>query len=249
MRSKSEQKSPTMASLKRNDSGYGSAHSSLDEQRAHRPASAGGLPKPQVPVDENSIKLEFSNYAQVEVKRAGTKANKRYEFEYWGAAYTWKRIVRKDTQLKEISYNLTKGSSDQALAYIVPTPLSSAELEREQRKGGWIAPCSMWLADDDLIRGQKDVADVIVASGLMALVDDAIRARFHAKHAQQLVIPKLGRESYIGPKRLISEMFRRESSSSSNSNRRASSSSTSASGTARLRSAVGSVVRRASDGR
>lgn len=235
-----------MASLKRNDSGYGSAHSSLNLDRDDRPSSAGAATKPQLPIDQNSVKLEFSNYAQADVKRTGTKGNKRYEFEYWGATYAWRRIVQKNPQTKEVSYHLTKSSSDRVLAYIIPSPLTSAQAEEEHSKGGWIPPCSMWIADEDLVRGQKDVADVIVASGLIALVDDSIRARFHSKHAQQLVIPKLGVE-YIGPKRLINEMFKREGSGQRS--RQSSSSRPSSSGQSTSRSRpAGSAPRRPSDG-
>lgn len=56
------------------------------------------------------------------------------------------------------------------------------------------------------------MGSVVVSSGLMALVDDSIRARFHSKASQQMFIPKFGVE-YIGPKRLINEMFKRDGSS------------------------------------
>ncbi|KAH6688812.1 prion-inhibition and propagation-domain-containing protein [Leptodontidium sp. MPI-SDFR-AT-0119] len=41
----------------------------------------------------NTIKLEFSNYAQVVVKWRGSRSKKRYEFAYWGWDYTWKRVT------------------------------------------------------------------------------------------------------------------------------------------------------------
>lgn len=58
-------------------------------------------------------------------------------------------------------------------------------------------------------------SSVVVAAGLIALVDDSIKARFHSKHSKQIMIPKLqmGVE-YIGPKRLINEMFNRDPSRS-----------------------------------
>lgn len=50
----------------------------------------------------------------------------------------------------------------------------------------------------------------------MALVDDCIKRRFHSKQSTQLHIPLLRTSSfkmnmeYVGPKRLIDEMFHRK---------------------------------------
>ncbi|CAK4024261.1 Hypothetical predicted protein [Lecanosticta acicola] len=208
MRSKSEPKSPTIGSLKRNDSGYGSVHSAVDLDCDDRLQSSHSAPKPQPAADPNTVKLEFSNYAQLDLRRTGRTGSKRYEFEYWGRQYCWKKAVHKEAQSKDVSYHLIKAGTDHVLAYIIPSPLTPAQAEEEQSKGGWIPPCSMWIADESIVRGQKDVADVIVASGLVALVDDSIRARFHSRDSQPLFIPKLGVE-YVGPKRLINEMFKR----------------------------------------
>ena len=57
---------------------------------------------------------------------------------------------------------------------------------------------------------------VIMATGLTALVDDCIKRRFHKKKTVQLVLPmpmiknpmKMNLE-YVGPKRLIDEVFNR----------------------------------------
>jgi hypothetical protein len=52
----------------------------------------------------------------------------------------------------------------------------------------------------------------------MALVDDCIKRRFHSKQSTQLHIPLLRTSSfkvnmeYIGPKRLIDEVFHRKHS-------------------------------------
>lgn len=55
---------------------------------------------------------------------------------------------------------------------------------------------------------------VVLATGLLALVDDCIKSHFQPKTSKQLLIPRLqmGVE-YVGPKRLINEMFRRDTSS------------------------------------
>jgi hypothetical protein len=56
---------------------------------------------------------------------------------------------------------------------------------------------------------------IVVATGLMALVDDCIKRRFHSKQSTQLHIPLIRNASfkmnmeYVGPKRLIDEMFSR----------------------------------------
>ncbi|KAK4544041.1 hypothetical protein LTR36_004539 [Oleoguttula mirabilis] len=214
MRPKSESRAPTLANLQRNDSGYASTHS-VDFDEDKRPRSSGHGATPQQQLSTDTLKLEFSNYAQVDVKRTGAKGSKRYEFEYWGKTYAWRRIVRKDGAVKEIDYHLTKAGSDQVLAYIVPVSLTPAQVQEEQNKGGWIPPCAMWLADESLVRGLKDAVDVVIASGLMALVDDAVRARFDCKTSKQLLVPmsKMGVE-YVGPARLINELFRRDSGTS-----------------------------------
>ena len=215
MRPKTEHRSstsPTLATLKRNDSGYGSMHSvNFDED--DRPRSSGQGAKAQDPPSTNTVKLEFSNYAQVNVKRNGVKGNKRYEFEYWGTTYAWKRVTRKRSGVKEAAYHLTKSGKDHVLAYIEVVPLTDAQAQEEQRKGGWIPPCSMWIEDDSIVRSQKDLSDVVVASGLMALVDDCIRTQFHSKDAKSLIVPvpKIHvNVEYIGPKQIINEMFNRD---------------------------------------
>ncbi|KAK3067521.1 hypothetical protein LTR53_015565 [Teratosphaeriaceae sp. CCFEE 6253] len=219
MRPKSESRAPTMDSLKRNDSGYGSLHSTdLDEHERPRTAGHGAVPQQQQQQQQQAasttMKLEFSNYAQVDVKRNGGKGGKRYDFEYWGTAFAWKRIVRKDRGDKEVSYHLTKTGTEHVLAYIVPLALSASRGEEESGKGGWVPPCSMWIADESIVRGSKDAADVVIASGLMALTDDAIRRRFHAKPSKQPFMPlpnlnHMGLE-YVGPSRLMAGMFRRD---------------------------------------
>lgn len=56
---------------------------------------------------------------------------------------------------------------------------------------------------------------IIVATGLIALVDDSIQRRWHRKRGMQLTLPvplkvpfKFNME-YVGPKRLIDEVFNR----------------------------------------
>ncbi|EON66142.1 hypothetical protein W97_05385 [Coniosporium apollinis CBS 100218] len=211
---KPDSKSSSSPGIKRSDSGYNSMNGEEDSEASIKPVT---LRKghPQTPT--NTIKLEFSNYAHVEVKRQGAKSNKRYEFEYWGTNYAWRRVVKLDGHHEQASFHLTRSDSEAALAHIVPAALTRAQLQDEAVKGGWIPPCSMWISDRRIIGGLTDISDVVVASGLIALVDDCIRRRFHSEKSTQLMIP-LSRNSsfkmeYIGPKRLIDEVFNRATSS------------------------------------
>ncbi|TKA31301.1 hypothetical protein B0A50_02146 [Salinomyces thailandicus] len=213
-KTKSDTKTPTLQSLKRNDSGYGSMHSmDLEKDEAPRLASQSTQQ-----ASNDTMKLEFSNYAHVDVKRTGVKGSKRYDFEYWGVPYAWRRVVFKESSPKRTSYHLTRAGSEQVLAYIVPTSLTNTQSHDEEKRGGWVPPCTMWLADDKLVQGQKDAVDVVMAAGLTALVDDAIRMRFQSKTTKQILIPKMqmGVE-WVGPRQLINEMFRRDSGSSQQS--------------------------------
>ncbi|OQO02681.1 hypothetical protein B0A48_12210 [Cryoendolithus antarcticus] len=206
MRPKSEVKVPTLASLRRNDSGYSSMHS-VDFDTQERPRSAGNASKNEQ-LMSHTMKMEFSNYAQVDVTRVGAGVSKRYEFEYWGTIYSWKRVIKLDGDTKQVSFHLTKASGEQPLAHITPVPLTRAQARQEELKGGWIPPCTLQLIDERIIRSQKDVSDVVVSAGLLALVDNTIRERFHSKTTKQILLPKV---EYVGPKRLINEMFRRDS--------------------------------------
>ena len=107
----------------------------------------------------HTMKLEFSNYAQLDVTRVGAKASKNYKFDYWGVNYAWKRVVQKKHDSVETSFHLVKAGSEQVLAYISPIALSRSEAREEQAKGGWIAPCSMYIADEKIVASQKDVSE------------------------------------------------------------------------------------------
>lgn len=244
MRPKVEQRNshtPTQASLKRNDSGYESMHS-FDFDRDYRPTSAGddsashGTPPP------SSFRLEFSNYAQVEVKRTSTKGSKRYEFEYWGVHYAWYRVVQPDHGVKRVALHLRSAGSDRTLAYIEPVVLPPKQAEHERDSGGWIPPCTMRIVDEAISGSElrtkdldhtKHVADTVIATGLIALVDDSIRTHFDYEHTKLFFpIPRLNvGVEYIGPKRLINDMFNRKESSSRPQSRPSSSSGPPATGT------------------
>ncbi|UNI16634.1 hypothetical protein JDV02_003056 [Purpureocillium takamizusanense] len=157
-------------------------------------AAARPPPPPQVLVPTDTVKLEFSNYARVDVSRrrhsssiGGGGATKAYEFEWWGHRYAWRRAV--DRSLGTVSFHLVRdggsASSSSAatsttVAHIVPEVRTPTQVFAEDRAGGWVPPCYMWISDPSVVDAVTDVADVIVATGLIALVDDSIRERWPA---------------------------------------------------------------------
>ncbi|EXJ58272.1 hypothetical protein A1O7_05697 [Cladophialophora yegresii CBS 114405] len=132
--------------------------------------------KATIPTD--SVKIEFSNYAQVQLdcaKRGETK----YDFEYWGEKYSWRRNVYRDESELVFSFELVNLSSGDCIAHITPDKLSLRQARREASQGSWVPPCSMRLTEKDI---SNDLGDVIVATGLMALVDDCIERHWHEPH-------------------------------------------------------------------
>ena len=158
-------------------------------------------------IPTNTIRLEFSNYALVEIHTIGTKSSKQYDFEYWGGQYYWKRLVRRDEHFKAVSYHLVNATSDESIAHITPEPLTRRQLVEEEYKGGWVPPCSLFITDQKSF--STDLADVIVATGLVALVDDCITRRWHSKGGMVVNVPAKSAPDYITPKRLIDELFNR----------------------------------------
>ena len=59
-------------------------------------------------------------------------------------------------------------------------------------------------------------SSIIMASGLIILVDDCIKRRWHHKNRVQMTVPTLVKTplrlnmEYIGPKRLLGEVFNRK---------------------------------------
>lgn len=94
----------------------------------------------------NTIKLMFTNYASVQVqKRGGGPAPKRYEFEWWGQRYSWKRSY--NANLNTTSFHLVCGDqNDFFLANIVPEARSPNEVVCDEMDGGWMPPCTMWFS-------------------------------------------------------------------------------------------------------
>ena len=160
IRSKSEHKTSTVANLTRRDSGYSSAFDE-DEDGDIEFKGATSHVQDGVSVSKSVVRLEFSNYAHVDVKARGTKASKKYEFEFWGTKYAWKRVTRRDGDSVETSFNLINMRTNDPIAYIVPEALTTAEADEEKDKGGWIPPCSMWISDEKVLGGVTDVAESV----------------------------------------------------------------------------------------
>ncbi|CAL8581007.1 hypothetical protein XPA_006719 [Xanthoria parietina] len=209
LRSKTESKHAAKSGLKRQDSGYDSMSEEDIAPEAVKQSSQGR----SIPLPTNTTQLEFSNYAHLDVRRRGAKSSKRYEFDYWGTNYTWKRVAVRVGHFKEVSYHLINNQTAASVAHIVPATMTPAELQEEEDKGGWVPPCLMWITDQGNL--STDVADVIVATGLTALVDDSIKSKFHQKNGVRVSVPALMKTplkmnmEYVGPKQLLDEVFHR----------------------------------------
>ncbi|KAJ4291696.1 hypothetical protein N0V90_009591 [Kalmusia sp. IMI 367209] len=216
LRHKPDSRPSTAAGLKRSDSGYDSIRDEETDGDESRPQSTG-YAKGRALLPTNTLKLEFSNYAHIDVKRRGAQGGKRYAFEYWGHNYSWKRIVKQERDHESVSYYLIRSDNEsEPLAHISPVRLTHDQAREEAARGGWIPPSYMRITDDRILRSSTDISDVVIATGLMALVDDCIKRRFHTKQSTQLHIPLIRSKlhlDYIGPKRLIDEMFNRTSRS------------------------------------
>jgi hypothetical protein len=116
----------------------------------------------------NDIHLEFSNYTHLDVRPRGNEKKKCYEFEYWGLQYAWKRTVKDTGRFTEISYHLFRSDEEQALAHIVPFALTTRQARDEARRGGWVAPCSMWISDERIVRSLPDVAEYVQVKSFQA---------------------------------------------------------------------------------
>ncbi|KAJ5622136.1 hypothetical protein N7528_005368 [Penicillium herquei] len=146
---------PFGGSFKRQDSGY------EDKKHGHRRSgSEESESTPEKgPALENTILMEFSNYAHVELKRRGPGATKRYEYEYWSTKYQWRRDYHKEGDLREVSYYLVDTRTSKTIAHMVPEILTPLEAVEEESKGGWVPPCSLWISDTTVYERMPDIAE------------------------------------------------------------------------------------------
>lgn len=156
-RSKSENKTTTITSLQRSDSGY---ETCSDEELNIEAANPHPKGHDTLALPTNTTRLEFSNYAHVDVKRRGAKSSKRYEYEYWGTNYAWRRTASRTGSFREVSFHLIDTKTSNIIAHIVPAALTVAESREEEAKGGWVPPCSLWISDERILNGfLPDVAE------------------------------------------------------------------------------------------
>ncbi|KLJ12120.1 hypothetical protein EMPG_12765 [Blastomyces silverae] len=221
LRSKSDSISATTNGLWRQNSGYKSSTECTENGNGRR-YSIESLSRPKSPEPTNVIQLEFSNYAHVDVKRRGPKGSKHYDFEYWSTRYQWKRSSRRDGDSKEISFDLYHAAKSKPVAHILTEHLTPLEALEERSKGGWIPPCSMWISDPSLYESMKDVADVIVATGLIALVDDSIKRRWNNKRTSLSHSPMtssfMKSMDSVASNKIIEKVFHRRGSTGSRHN-------------------------------
>ncbi|KAJ5895386.1 hypothetical protein N7495_007077 [Penicillium taxi] len=111
------------------------------------------------PVLEDTILMEFANYAHVELRRRGPWNAKRYEYEYWSTKYQWRREFRKEGDLREVSYHLVDTRTSKTIAHMVPWILAPLEVIEEESKGGWVPPCSLWISDPLVYERMSDIAE------------------------------------------------------------------------------------------
>ncbi len=164
---KPDSRTSTSSGLKRSDSGYESVQDNFDDDdedvdMSESRAKSVGFSKGRALMPTNTIKLEFSNYAHLDIKRRGGKTNKRYGFEYWGSDYSWKRILKKEGErgVESVSYYLVKDVNDkEPLAHICPVRLAPDEAREEAARGGWIPPCYMRITDEHILTSDSDISE------------------------------------------------------------------------------------------
>ena len=136
------------------------------------------LSEVEATIATDTIRLEFSNYALVEVKPVHSL--KAYNFEYWGVMYQWQCPTGENAK-----YLLVDLTSQIVIAQIRPELLTRRHQLEEELEGAWIRPSKMRIIDRAVIEDHRtDIADVIVATGLVVLVDSHVR-----RAAQRQVSP------------------------------------------------------------
>ncbi|KAJ5929620.1 hypothetical protein N7454_006570 [Penicillium verhagenii] len=152
----SGQPAPCAGDLKRQNSGFGEkghSRSTSDE------GGEGSTTSEKGPALGDTILMEFSNYAHVELRRRGPGSAKRYEYEYWSTKYQWRREFRKEGDLREVVYYLVDTRTSKTIAHMVPEILTPVEAVEEESKGGWVPPCSLWISDTSVYEKMPDIAE------------------------------------------------------------------------------------------
>jgi hypothetical protein len=194
--------------FKRQDSGYATGS---DDDSDFSPIEKDA-PKPT-----KTSTIEFSNYAHVDVSRKGSQGSKKYDFEYWGNDYAWKRVVSRDGIYDITNFELHNMTTNSLVAIIYP--LDHDHISDEAKSEGKFVPPSCFqfkLPESHMRRpGFADLADVAMATGLTSLVDDCIKRSSCKTKTIQFVLPvpmkspKKVNMEYIGAKRMIEEICKR----------------------------------------
>lgn len=130
-----------------------------------------------IPTD--TMRIEFSNYAQVELQRGRRREARLYDFEYWGERYCWRRSMYHDESESVVSFEMINLATGGCVAHITADKISEKRNRQEATQGSWVPPTSMRILENQV---SNDLGDVIVATGLMALTDDCIRRHWHEAH-------------------------------------------------------------------
>jgi hypothetical protein len=149
--------------LKRQDSGLAACSGHAAGEEVDKGTTEEGELEKEgqgaLPILGETILLEFSNYAHAELRRKGPGSTKKYEFEYWSTKYQWRREVRKEGDLHEVSYFLVDTRTSKTIAHLVPDTLAPLEVVEEESKGGWVPPSSLWISDPEVYKTMPDVAE------------------------------------------------------------------------------------------
>lgn len=226
----------------RHDSGYGSGSDGEDDERVVDRASTAMRSlapiKPVKPLGKSGpptrpggqIELEFSNYQHLDIKRHSNTSDtkRRYTFEQWGTKFHWRRYLNHNKMLEdreEVTFHLIdtsrQGPSGKGIvvAKITPTHISIDEFYDEQDAQGWIQQSTLQIVDrytiDKIKKDNSGLGDVIVATGLLALVDDTMLRKWHRKETRIHYVPGSKRNlqyELVNPRRFINEVFNRRES-------------------------------------
>lgn len=107
----------------------------------------------------NMVHLEFANSAHINLNKQGLKRSKRYEYEFWGTKYTWRRQIYQHGRTEEVSYHLISDKTSKSIAHITPKSLTARETQEEEDFGGWVPPCTMQITDRRVFQSLTDVAE------------------------------------------------------------------------------------------
>ena len=106
-----------------------------------------------------TVTLQFSNYVQVNIRRRDSQARRRYEFEFWGTTYGWRRHVHRIGRREVTSFQLLNKTSAKSIAHITPDILTAAEAQEETNRGGWVPPSTLQITDRKTFHGLTNIAE------------------------------------------------------------------------------------------